>query len=81
MKMTSGASAATGLRRREQVKEGKQYGQTLPTAEVIMKRGNEKENDKRSPCNDTTQKERASPGREAVQTDAPNSGGQYEKKK
>ena len=38
MKMTSGASAITRLKRREQVKDGKQYGQILATVEVIVKK-------------------------------------------
>ena len=75
MEMISRAAVARRLRRREQVQEGKQFGQILPTAEVIMK----KKNDKQSCRFDKTQKERSSPGREAVGTDAPNSGGHHEK--
>ena len=37
MKISSGASATTRLRREKQVNEGKQYGQILPTPESSMK--------------------------------------------
>ena len=75
MKITSGASAATRLRREEHVQEGKKYKQIFPTAGVIMKN----ESDKRSLGCNKTQKGRACSGKEAVRTDIPNSGGHYEK--
>ena len=83
-----------GSQKKKLLEEGKEYGQILPTAEVIMKYGN----DKRSLGHNKNQKERArhgrnaglqqesegeraSQGREAVLTDPPNSGGHYEKRK
>ena len=76
MEMTSESSATTQLRRRERVKQGKQDGQMLPTAEVIITRENETGS---RGCNKALKemKERAGQGK----TDAPNSGGHYEKRK
>ena len=74
MKTTSGASVTRGLRRREQPKEAKNYGQILPRAEIIMNN----ENNKRSFAYNKTQKKRAADGSKVIRTDPPNSGGHYE---
>ena len=57
------------------MKEAEKYGQTHPTAEVIMK----SENNKRSLEYKKTQKKIVAEGSNEMRTDAPNSGGQYEK--
>ena len=53
--MTGGASAATRLTKRQQLEEGSEYGQILPTAEVTM----EHENDRRSIDKDNANKKAA----------------------
>ena len=57
------------------MEEGKECGQILLTAEVIMK--NEKE--RRSLGDNEAHKKAAAGGRQGVQTDPPNSRGHYEK--
>ena len=57
------------------MKEAKKYGQMLATAEVIMK----SEINKRSLGSNKAQKKRAAEGSKEIRTDAPNSGGHYEK--
>ena len=75
MKTTSGAWPTTRLRRKEQLKEAKKYGQILPAAEVIMK--NEK--NKRRFAHNKTQKKRVAEEGKEIRTDSPSSGGHYEK--
>ena len=74
MQTTRGAASRTRLRRKEQLKEAKKYGQILPAAEVIMK--NEK--NKRSLAHNKTQKERAAEASKEIRTDPSSSGGHYE---
>ena len=76
MKTTSGASPATRLTNTKQDNEARTCGQILPTAKVIMKN----EIDKRSLCQNKTEKERACEGRYAALTDPPNSSGHEEKR-
>ena len=74
MKITGGTSATTWLTKREQLEQGNEYRQILPTAEVIMKN----ENDRRSLGNNKAHKKAAAGGRQREQTDAPNHRGDYE---
>ena len=75
MKVTGGASATTGLTRRQQLEAGKEYGQILPTAEAIMKN----ENKTWSLGSSKAHKKAAAGERQGVPTDPPSSGGHYEK--
>ena len=67
MILGSGTSATTRPTRRQQLEEGKEYGQILPTAEVIVK------NDlgKWSLGNNKADEKAAAEGRQGVRTDPP----------
>ena len=67
MKMTGGALTTTMLTKRQELEEGSEYRQILPTAEVAMK----KENDKPSLDNNKAHKKAAARGRQCVRTGPP----------
>ena len=68
MNVTDGASATTSLTKRQQLKEGIEYGQILPTAEVTMKSDEPWRPETRAT------KRAAAGGRPGAGADPPNSG-------